>query len=996
MTDLYFRASKEDLPAAGDARHAERALSEWDEKASRCTSPELAAAAKSLARDPDGRCLLAAIFGHSPFLTHCILLDLSYSVRLLTLGPSEVLGEVAKHLKEELAKEDDRGQVMAGLRRARQRAALAIAVADLTGHWSLSQQLAALSDFAERAVSAALAHLLRQAAARGELELAHDGDPERDCGFVILGMGKLGAKELNYSSDIDLIVLYDPGKARYRGPRGAPEGFVRLTRDLVRILEDRTAEGYVFRTDLRLRPDPGAMPIAMTYNTAMTYYESLGQNWERAAMIKARPVAGDLDLGLEFLAELRPFVWRKNLDFWAIQDIHSIKRQIHAHRGGAKIAVLGHNIKLGRGGIREIELYAQTQQLIWGGRDPSLRGPRTEEALDALAAAGHFPPRTASELKTAYRYLRKLEHRLQMVEDQQTQNLPKDEPGLARLAAFMGKESAQAFRDDLLAVLGTVEDHYAGLFEESPGLSTTGNLVFTGGEPEPGTLDTLAVLGFGDGVKVFNLVRAWHHGRYRATRSTRARQLLTELMPALLQALGNTTQPDIALIKFDEFLAGLPAGVQLFSLLHANPGLLDMLAEIMGGAPGLAERLSRNPALLEAVLSPDFFDPIPRPEALAHELSVALGQARDFQDVLDLARRWANDRRFQAGVHILRHIGDIDESGRALSDIADTLLHGLAAPVRQEFARPHGQIEGQGLAVVAMGKLGAREMTVASDLDLVFIYDAGKDAALSDGPKPLDPAQYFGRLSQRIIGALSSLTPEGRLYEIDMRLRPSGSKGPVASTLTAWRRYYDRDAWTWEHMALTRARVVTGDPDLSARIEAAIDDILRAPRDRDDLLRDVARMRARVAKEHPADSLWSVKYLRGGLMDLEFLAEYLILRHAQDGADIIDASTQSAFAKLAEAGLLDPERARTLIEATRLMRQVQGMLRLVATPAFDADTGTPALQSSLARAAAMADFATLRAALESTARRIHALFIEMIEEPAQALGQDATQSGQSP
>ncbi len=985
MTDLYFRGSKENQPAAGDTERAEHCLSEWDEKARRSANAGLAATAQSLASDPDGRRLLAAIFGHSPFLTHCVLNDLDYSVRLLSLGPCVVLGEVAKQLKEELAKEGDQRQVMAGLRRARNRAALAIAVADLSGHWPLSRQLAALSAFAEQAVSAALAHLLSQAGARGELELAHAGDPERDCGFVILGMGKLGAKELNYSSDIDLIVLYDPGKARYLGPRGAPEGFVRLTRDLVRILEDRTAEGYVFRTDLRLRPDPGAMPIAMTFNSAMTYYESLGQNWERAAMIKARPIAGDLVLGQEFLAELRPFVWRKNLDFWAIQDIHSIKRQIHAHRGGAKIAVLGHNIKLGRGGIREIELYAQTQQLIWGGRTPTLRQARTEDALDALATAGHATPETAEELKSAYRYLRKLEHRLQMVEDQQTQTLPKDEPGLARLAAFMGDESVQDFRKELLAVLGTVENHYADLFEEAPGLSTSGNLVFTGGEAEPGTLETLATMGFPDGGKVFELVRAWHHGRHRATRSTRARQLLTELMPTLLQALGNTTQPDHALIKFDEFLAGLPAGVQLFSLLHANPGLLDMLAEIMGGAPGLAERLSRNPALLEAVLSSDFFDPIPQRPVLAQEIAAALEQARDFQDVLDLARRWANDRRFQAGVHILRHIGDIDDSGRALSDIADTLLHGLAAPVLSEFARLHGKIEGPGLAVVAMGKLGAREMTVASDLDLVFIYRAVETCEQSDGAKPLDSTQYFGRLSQRTIGALSALTPEGRLYEIDMRLRPSGSKGPVASTLPSWRRYYDRDAWTWEHMALTRARVVTGEPEFKALIEAEIQDILRAPRDGDALLRDIAAMRARIAKEHPAASLWSVKYLRGGLMDLEFLAEYLILRHAQAHPEIIDGSTQGAFAKLVEAGLLDRARGKTLIEATRLMRQVQGMLRLVATPAFDADSGTPALKTSLARAAGLADFATLRETLETTAAAVAAIFTEMIVEPAGAL-----------
>ena len=963
-------------------------MRDWCAKAKQLavSDPGLADAALAIAQDADGRHVLGAVFGHSPFLSHCALSDIESCVRLLNEGPGTVLGEVARHLKTEVAGASDRARVMAELRRARARAALAIALADLTGHWSLAEQLAALSDFADQAVSAAVAHLLRQAAARGELEPVHAEDPERGSGFVVLGMGKLGARELNYSSDIDLIVIYDPERVRYLSARGPQEGFVRLTRDLARILEDRTAEGYVFRVDLRLRPDPAAMPLAISFGAAMTYYESLGQNWERAAMIKARPIAGDLALGAEFLRELRPFVWRKNLDFWAIQDIHSIKRQIHAHRGGAEIAIRAHNIKLGRGGIREIELYVQTQQLIWGGRDPSLRTPRTEDSLEALATAGHIKESTAADLKGAYRYLRRLEHRLQMVEDQQTQTLPKDEAGLARLAAFMAYDSADDFRAALLGVLRTVENHYADLFEESPALAPSGNLVFTGGEPEPGTLETLAGMGYEDGTRIFNIVRAWHHGRHRATRSTRSRQLLTEIMPTLLQAFGNTTQPDQALIIFDEFLAGLPAGVQLFSMIHANPGLLDMLAEIMGGAPGLAERLSRNPSLLDAVLSPGFFDSIPQGPTLRRELAAMLEQARDFQDELDLARRWANDRRFQAGVHILRHAGDVDESGRALSDIADTVLEGLYAPVLREFRARHGAIAGPGLAVVAMGKLGAREMTVASDLDLVFIYEAEAGVEESDGAKPLDVMQYYGRLSQRFISALSALTPEGKLYDIDMRLRPSGSKGPVASTLPGWRRYYDQDAWTWEHMALTRARVVTGDPGLAAGIEATIREIICAPRDGAALLRDIAEMRAPIEKEHPAGSLWSVKYLRGGLMDLEFLAEYLILRHAHAHPEVVDGSTQGAFARLAEAGLLAPELAEPLIAATRLMREVQGMLRLVAAPAYDADGGTDSLKACLARAAGQPDFATLRAVLESTAESVHQTFVTMIEEPARALG----------
>jgi glutamate-ammonia-ligase adenylyltransferase len=970
-------------------------LRDWDEQAERLSAenPQLAEAARALARDTDGKRALEAVFGHSPFLTHCALAEVEFFVRLFDLGPSKVLGEVARRLKEEVGRELARDPVMAGLRRARRQAALAIATADITGHWHVDRQVEALSAFADQAVSATLAHLLRAAAARDELELADPEDPEQACGYVVLGMGKLGARELNYSSDIDLIVVFDPERTRYRAPRGPQDGFVRVTRDLARILEDRTADGYVLRVDLRLRPDPAAMPLAISFNSAMTYYESLGQNWERAAMIKARPIAGDRELGAAFLRELRPFVWRKNLDFWAIQDIHSIKRQIHAHRGGAEVAVLSHNIKLGRGGIREIELYAQTQQLIWGGRDPSLRTPRTQDALDALAAAGHIPVQTAEDLKGAYRYLRRLEHRLQMVEDQQTQTLPKDEAGLARLAAFMGKDSADEFRAELVGVLRNVENHYADLFEESPALAPTGNLVFTGGEPEPGTLETLANMGFQDGTRVFNMVRAWHHGRHRATRSTRSRQLLTELMPTLLQALGRTTQPDNALLKFDEFLSGLPAGVQLFSMLHANPSLLDLLAEVMGGAPALADRLSRNPDLLETVLSPGFFDRIPEREALEKELARAFQQARDYQDELDIARRWANDRRFQAGLHILRHAANVDEAGRALSDIADTVLRGLYPCVLREFASAHGNLAGPGLAVIAMGKLGAREMTVASDLDLVFIYEAAPGIEQSDGSRPLEPVQYFGRLSQRYISALTALTPEGSLYEIDMRLRPSGNKGPVASTLPGWQRYYEQDAWTWEHMALTRARVVAGDPELARKIEAATRDTLCAPRDDDKLLCDIADMRQKVAKEHPAESLWSVKYLRGGLMDLEFLAEYLILRHARQDPALIEGSTQRAFAKLAETGILDADRAKTLIEATRLIREVQGMLRLIAAPAFDADQGTESLKASLARAAGLSDFDTLRTALQKTAETVHGIFVDMIEEPARRLAPAAGEDG---
>ncbi|MGE5767021.1 MAG: bifunctional [glutamine synthetase] adenylyltransferase/[glutamine synthetase]-adenylyl-L-tyrosine phosphorylase, partial [Bacteroidota bacterium] len=733
-----------------------------------------------------------------------------------------------------------------------------------------------------------------------------------------------------------------------------------------------------------LRPDPGSTPLAMSVAAAEAYYESHGQNWERAAMIKARSIAGDRTLGKTFLRELRPFVWRKHLDFWAIQDVHSIKRQINAHKGGSVIAVNGHNIKLGRGGIREIEFFAQTQQLIWGGRDPALRTPRTAEALAALAASGHIELRVAEELTEAYGFLRRLEHRLQMVDDKQTHSLPANDDEVDALAVFLGYDDPAGFRDDLLRRLRCVEDHYAHLFEESPSLSGPGNLVFTGGEPDPETLGTLAGMGFRDGERVWHLVSGWHHGRYRALRSTRARELLTELVPRLLQTAGRTQDPDRALMNFDRFVAGLPAGVQLFSLLYNNPNMLELMAEIMGSAPQLAERLNRNPNLLEAVLAPDFFDPMPPREELEEELRVALTDAQDLQDVLEQTRRWANDRRFQVGVHILRHKSDVDASGRALSDIAEVALRGLYGPVLEDFARGHGHLPGTGLAVIALGKLGGREMTVSSDLDLVFLYELPPEGTQSDGAKPLEPQRYYARFAQRLINALSAQTAEGTLYEIDMRLRPSGNAGPIATSLSGFRRYYEADAWTWEHLALTRARAVAGPPELCRRVEAELLAIRSAPRDPDRLLAEVADMRRRIAKEHPAKTIWSVKFTEGGLIDLDFLAQYLQLRHAAATPSVLSTSTQHAFENLGEAGILEAGRAARLVEATRFLRQVQEALRLTVGPAFDADTLTPTLQAALATSVGVDSFASLRARLEETLAWAHGIYIEMIDGPAPA------------
>jgi glutamate-ammonia-ligase adenylyltransferase len=834
-------------------------------------------------------------------------------------------------------------------------------------------------------------HLLRRAAEAGDLLLPSLDRPSDQSGLVVLGMGKLGARELNYSSDIDLVILYDRDKVEYRGRQTLQDCFVRLARDLVRLLQDHTEDGYVFRTDLRLRPDPGSTPLAMSVRAAESYYEGMGQNWERAAMIKARAVAGDLAAGTEFLRHLRPFIWRKHLDFAAIQDIHSIKRQIHAVKGHREIAVGGHNIKLGRGGIREIEFFAQTQQLIWGGRHPELRVPATCAAIRALVEAGRVAPATGETMIAAYRFLRLVEHRLQMVDDRQTHTLPPEGPALDAIARFSGHADTGSFTECLLGHLGVVEDHYAELFEEAPSLSGPGSLVFTGTDNDPETVRTLGELGFKDGGSISTAIRAWHAGRARAMRSARARELLTELMPSLLQALGRTSQPDEAFARFDAFLHALPAGVQIFSLLYSNPGLLDLIAEIMGGAPRLAEHLNRNPALLEAVLSEGFLAPPPSRAELAAEIERQLSQAADLQDVLDIARRWKRDRQFQIGVQILRGITDAGSAATPLSDIAETVIAALQPRIEAEFIRQHGRLLGRGMVTVALGKLGSREMMIGSDVDLIFIYDTpaapeatGWDTLLSDGPKPLAPIHYYARLAQRMITAITAPTGEGRLYEVDMRLRPSGNSGPIASSLQGFRRYQESDAWTWEHMALTRARVIAGDPDLAARSEAVLREILTRPRDPAKLSQDVASMRRRMAQQHPTDRLWDLKHLAGGLVDIEFITQYLILRHGAARPELLATGTDEALAALARADILPESWAAELRSALSLWHRLQGFLRLTVGSKFEETTLVPSIARRMAEIGNAADFAALKQRITETAAAVRDIYRNIVESQEEA------------
>ncbi len=921
--------------------------------------------------------LVRGILAGSPFLTDCLMAEPDVLRRFHEVGPDVAAAELLAAV--EALEVTERGRLAGSLRRLRRRVALLVALADLAGLWPLEQVSETLTTFADRAIERALAHLLLDAARRGELAPRDPADPARGSGLVVLGMGKYGARELNYSSDVDLVVLFDEARMPARAADGPMALAARLTRSLVHLLEHPTPEGYVFRIDLRLRPHLPGHPLVISTEAAELYYERHGQNWERAAFIKARAAAGDVEAGERFLSTLQPYVWRRNLDYAAIRDIHSIKRQINAHRGFGSIRVHGHDIKVGRGGIREIEFFAQTQQLILGGRDRTLRSARTCETLAALARARWIEPRTAEELTAAYRLLRALEHRLQMVADKQTQMLPAREQEFARFAAFAGFASPEALAARVLEVLQTVERHYAALFEREPDLGAGGNLVFTGTDDDPATLRTLSAMGFREPAAVAARIRAWHHGHIRATRSTRARELLTELTPKLLSLLTAQPDPDHAFRLFDEFVSALPAGVQLFSLLRANPKLLDLLADLMGAAPRLARHLAHQSDLFEQLIQPDFFEPLPDAERLAAELAARLGDARDLQDTLDLSARWARGRQFQAGVQVLLGIASAEEAAATLTAIAETVLRALLPRAEAWLEPQHGRVPGGAFVVLGLGKLGSRELTVGSDLDLVFVYDA-PEGARSTGPKPLDAATWYGRLGNRLVAAITARTAGGQLYEIDTRLRPSGNLGPPACALANFARYQLETAEVWEQQALTRARVVAGDPELAARVEAAIVAAVRRPRPLPALSTAVRAMRERIWREHGKEDPWALKHTRGGLVDLEFAAQFLVLAHAHAVPALHRTGTIAVFEAAGEAGILEPAAAREAVAALRLLHALQAVLRLSTAERFDPARAPPGLRQALLAAARRAlpdeplpDFAALERRLvesEAAARQL--------------------------
>jgi glutamate-ammonia-ligase adenylyltransferase len=923
---------------------------------------------------------LAPVFAASPYLA-ALATRPPERLRRVLQDPPEIhldallrdtarLGDAARNG----AVDSGSSRVEAGLRELKAEIHLLTALADLGKVWDLEAVTGALSRFADLAVACAIAVAAREAHEAGRLTGIGEGESGPIPGLFAIAMGKHGAFELNYSSDIDISLFYEPDALPLAAGVEVAAFATRFVDRVSEVLQRRTAEGYVFRVDLRLRPDPSSTPVAVAVPAAMHYYQTVGQNWERAAFIKARPLAGDLPRAEAFLAELQPFIWRRNLDFAAIADIHSIKRQIHIFKADDRVTAKGADLKLGQGGIREVEFYVQTQQLILGGRQAALRSPRTLDALQALAGTGHITAGAAADMADAYRTLRALEHRAQMLADEQTHRLPEADADRHRIAALTGFAPLRSFDAGVGRVLRRVNQRYSELFAgEEPLSSRFGSLIFTGVEDDGETLATLRRMGFRQAPAVSGTIRHWHHGHIAATRTERGREVFTRLAPRLLEAAAATGAPDAAFARFADFFAGLSLSVQVQSMFLAQPRLLELVVRVMAFAPGFARTLAKRPAVLDALLDPTFFGPLAPPPDLAARLESAPG----FEAAMDEARRLHAEAAFRIAVQVLGGVASAEDAGRAFADLADALVSGLARAALAEVERIAGHFDGQ-VAVIALGKCGSREMTARSDLDLMTLYRPASPHAES-AIKGWSASTFYARFTQRLVAALSAPTAAGTLYEVDLQLRPSGTAGPVAVSVAAFDSYYAREAETWELLALSRARVVWASSAAFAhQATEAIEGVLRRPRDAAAVARDVLDMRALMAEERPPHGFWDLKLGEGGLVDMEFCAQHLQLVHAAEGGPL----RQNTGESLAALAMAYPARAVMLegvLRAWRLQQHLSQLLKIALDEGDSPEDEPPAFKTLLAKAGGARAFSILKTRLAASRKAAHAAFAAVVK-----------------
>jgi glutamate-ammonia-ligase adenylyltransferase len=727
------------------------------------------------------------------------------------------------------------------LRQTKKRLSLLVALCDLSQHWGLNKVTNVLSTFADIAI---------QCACESAYKLVFsetDALPLDKSGFFVLCMGKLGAFELNYSSDIDLIFLYDSNRHPDPAAPHLKKKFVRLTREIISIISDITQDGYVFRTDIDLRPNPSSTPICMSTTSAQQYYESYGRTWERAAFIKARVCpTGDQEAGQAFLSYMTPFIWRKHLDYAAIEDAYSIINRIRDHRRSTRSQDF--NLKLDRGGIREIEFFAQTHQLIRGGRHTNLRCRATCDVLKELAMSGFLTHSIKNDLEDAYVFLRSVEHRAQMILDSQTHVVRHEKAHQQILAEMSGFDGDRSFFEHLCDVRESVCAITEELYTFEYSSSRSAKLFDQCEECE----------------KAEAIVAGWFNAGIPATRSPRAESILKRILPQILEKF--CTESHEALQQFDRLLQQLPSGVQVFSLFEAEPALFETVARICTDAPFLVEQLAKFPTLFDLLL---YVRTDANPILYDERLYTYLKPFTSYEKKLDAVRRWAREERFSVALKLLLKIITTQEAASKFSSIAQAVVKNCFDLVCQTYDQSPDD-----LCVVALGRLGSQEMTYTSDLDIIIIYNT-------------DDAQQALRWTRRFISALTVQTAEGALYDVDMRLRPSGRAGPVAVHMDAFSHYHQHDAWTWEHLALTRARCICGSPDLSAKVDAVIADTVGAEKSKSRVWADTKDMYEKVLSDKQD---WKTQ--PGGLTMLEFCIQascLIVGLKKQNFADVLDA-----------------------------------------------------------------------------------------------------------
>ncbi|HHL40810.1 MAG TPA: bifunctional [glutamate--ammonia ligase]-adenylyl-L-tyrosine phosphorylase/[glutamate--ammonia-ligase] adenylyltransferase [Deltaproteobacteria bacterium] len=826
------------------------------------------------------------------------------------------------------------------LRIYKRREFLRIGARDILGIATMSEVTAELSDLAGALIDGALSVCLDELAALYGRPLYRDDEGrEREAAFTVIGLGKLGGRELNFFSDIDILYIYSSDRGGTTGVGGRPgttlnEFFTRLAERLTAVLSAVTDEGICFRVDLDLRPEGRSGPIANSLRSAEIYYESWGQTWERSALIKARPVAGSGELGRQFLAMVSPFVFRRHLDFTAIEEIKSMKERIDLARLRRSPSV--RDVKLGEGGIREIEFFCQALQLIYGGKDPELRAKGTLETIERLVGAGLLGRGEAGDLKEAYVFLRNLEHRIQIVEGRQTHALPVSAAGLSRTARLMGFDDIEAFESEYAAVTARVHKLYRGLFyraeeEKGPEVPEPVAALFSPEITDEEAEALLRELGFRDPRGGVGKVRLLREGPAHGRIPPRARTLVAGLGPRILHLASASPDPDRALHHASLFLSAVGARTAFYSLLNENPAVTELLVRLFGTSVFLSQAIIEHPENIDTLLSPEISKPRKTRAELDEESAEAVTRAGDYEGRLDALRRFKNQEVLRIGINDITGELEGTEVSAQLTALAEVSLEQAIAIAAAELRPRFGEPSRKGFVIMGLGKLGSGELIYGSDLDLLFVYDDRGGCAETSGPRVITDHEYYVRLGQKIISVLTVPTREGEAFKVDTRLRPSGSAGPLVVSRSSLIAYQTERAEVWERQAMVRARAAAGDISFGEAVTAELFDAVYgrglSETEASEMVRIRGRMEREIAGEGPGR--YNIKTGPGGLVDIEFLVQALQLRHGGREPALRKANTLAAMEALKDNGRLDEEDFNLLVEAYRFLRLVETGLRIV-------------------------------------------------------------------